>query len=79
MVELLKKEDYRFNSREPFFPCCIKAQKFILFPVGRSTVNIFFNPLSSCAIASDCHFSILQLQVNCMQSTCRFSGWKVTK
>lgn len=48
MVELLKKEDYRFNSREPFFPCCIKAQKFILFPVGRSTVNIFFNPLSSC-------------------------------
>lgn len=79
MVELLKKEDYRFNSREPSFSVLHQSSVVYFVPVGRSTVNIFFNPLSSCAIASDCHFSILQLQVNCMQSTCRFSGRKVTK
>lgn len=64
MVELLKKEDYRFNSREPFFPCCIKAQKFILFPVGRSTVNIFFNPLSSC-MCNSFRLSFLHFAITC--------------
>lgn len=48
MVELLKKEDYRFNSREPSFSVLHQSSVVYFVPVGRSTVNIFFNPLSSC-------------------------------
>lgn len=48
MVELLKKEDYRINSREPSFSVLHQSSVVYFVPVGRSTVNIFFNPLSSC-------------------------------
>lgn len=48
MVELFKKEDYRINSREPSFSVLHQSSVVYFVPVGRSTVNIFFNPLSSC-------------------------------